>query len=301
MTNPVIGPILQVASAFYGGPIWAAAYAAASTYAATGSFSDAFQAALITFGTAQAFNGLHDMSYGVGKILAHGAVGGLSSVASGGDFRSGFLAAAFTQSLSPVINGIDAKTVGVSVPRTIAAAIAGGTASVIGGGKFANGAVTGAFSRMFNDDYVSRQQSQRIYKLGDGFEGAVDKIPRGGANAEHEIHIYKDGTEVGIFKDGRFIGKHGFESDRFPEGFSQDNFNKLKGLDVDLARAEGRLGAKGTINIKGNDYGRLIKGIAIVGTGGGSVLHGSIFEFMGGSTPPCQNAGIPGKAEITCQ
>lgn len=98
------------------------------------------------------FSQLHGMSPGIGKVVAHGVVGGMMSEMQGGDFRSGFLAAGFTQALSPVIGGIDSGTVGPSVQRTIAAAIVGGTASVIGGGKFANGAMTGAFSRLFNDD-----------------------------------------------------------------------------------------------------------------------------------------------------
>ena len=98
------------------------------------------------------FSQLHGMEPGFGKVLAHGVAGGLMSEMQGGSFRSGFLAAGFTQALSPVISGIDSGTVGPSVQRTIAAAIVGGTASVLGGGKFANGAVTGAFSRLFNDD-----------------------------------------------------------------------------------------------------------------------------------------------------
>lgn len=73
-----------------------------------------------------------------------------------GSFKSDFLAAGFTQALSPAIGRVDSGTVGPSVQRTIVAAIVGGTASVIGGGKFANGAMTGAFSRLFNDDRCFR-------------------------------------------------------------------------------------------------------------------------------------------------
>ncbi len=109
--------------------------------------------------TAGAFGQLHTLGSGIGKTLAHGVVGGLSSVAQGGKFGSGFLAAGFTQAASPLIGGINPGHVGSDIGRTVAAAVVGGTASVLGGGKFANGAVTGAFSRLFNDD-LQRSRSE---------------------------------------------------------------------------------------------------------------------------------------------
>ncbi len=87
----------------------------------------------------------------IGKIAAHAAVGGVSSVLSGGKFGHGFASAGFTQALAPNIDGID-KGSRFSAERIISAAVDGGTASLITGGKFANGAVTGAFSRAFNDE-----------------------------------------------------------------------------------------------------------------------------------------------------
>lgn len=113
----------------------------------------------------------------------------------GGSFKSGFLAAGFTQALSPAISGIDSGTIGPSLERTIAAAIVGGTASVIGGGKFANGAMTGAFSRLFNDD--ARDQKMRrvldtgkqVNSCGGSLQCRVDDVAgatggRGRANAK---------------------------------------------------------------------------------------------------------------------
>jgi hypothetical protein len=87
-----------------------------------------------------------------GKVLAHGAVGGVMSYLNGGQFGHGFAAAGFTQAFAGPIGSIDGGNVGFSVQRTMAAAVVGGTASELTGGKFANGAVTGAFSRAFNDE-----------------------------------------------------------------------------------------------------------------------------------------------------
>jgi len=93
----------------------------------------------------------------VGKTVAHGTVGGLASVASGGNFRSGFIAGAAAKGATEVggaagIPFIDNPEGSLQLARNATlAAVVGGTGSVLGGGKFQNGAVTGAFSRLFND------------------------------------------------------------------------------------------------------------------------------------------------------
>ena len=75
----------------------------------------------------------------------HGLVGGLASVASGGNFGSGFIAAGFSGLASPY-----AQTAGL-VGGTAVSAVVGGVGSILGGGKFANGAETGAFGYLFNE------------------------------------------------------------------------------------------------------------------------------------------------------
>ena len=120
--------------------------------------------------TAGAFGALHNLGTATllqkaGKVIAHGTVGGLSTAASGGDFKDGFLSAAVTQGFSQAggFEALGAKSpdrIGTltrditTVQRAhnaVVAAVAGGVGSVIGGGKFQSGAVTGAFSRLFND------------------------------------------------------------------------------------------------------------------------------------------------------
>jgi RHS repeat-associated protein len=81
------------------------------------------------------------------KFIAHGMVGGLFTVAGGGRFGSGFLAAGFgTLADNVSFNQGDNEW----MPETISHAIAGGVGSALGGGKFANGAMTGAFGYLFN-------------------------------------------------------------------------------------------------------------------------------------------------------
>jgi RHS repeat-associated protein len=78
-------------------------------------------------------------------VAAHGVVGGVRSVAEGGNFWTGFVAAAATKvtSFGPSFDNFGADTA--------RAAIVGGTVARLSGDKFENGALTGAFSYMFND------------------------------------------------------------------------------------------------------------------------------------------------------
>lgn len=150
-----------IASSAFAGPVATATglstvtVGAISAGAISGAISTgSIQGALTGGLSAGLFGGLHGMDAGIGKVLAHGMVGGVLSEMSGGSFRSGFLAAAFTQTASQMgaFNNLgDPKTFSGRAQNAIAAAVVGGTASVIGGGKFSNGALTGAFSRLFND------------------------------------------------------------------------------------------------------------------------------------------------------
>lgn len=98
--------------------------------------------------TGAMFSGVGSMSMdwgsgifaGIGKTLAHGVVGGISSKMGGGSFKSGFLSAGFTQGISQ-IKGFEklglgsGETTGSRFKNAFAAALVGGTASVIGGGQ----------------------------------------------------------------------------------------------------------------------------------------------------------------------
>jgi hypothetical protein len=79
----------------------------------------------------------------VGRVIAQGFIGGITSVTQGGNFGSGFLAAGVGSLAGPAIVG---RT--FSVRGLIVSAVLSGTASVLGGGKFENGAITGAFAYM---------------------------------------------------------------------------------------------------------------------------------------------------------
>uniref|UniRef100_UPI0024A67658 RHS repeat-associated core domain-containing protein n=1 Tax=Pelagibius sp. Alg239-R121 TaxID=2993448 RepID=UPI0024A67658 len=76
------------------------------------------------------------------KAVAHGAIGGVTSIARGGKFVAGFAASAFGS-----LSGAVAGRLGLEGPSAIAfAAVSGGIGAELGGGKFKNGAFSGAFS-----------------------------------------------------------------------------------------------------------------------------------------------------------
>ena len=172
LSIPIVRTIANIANVIISahcGPAAAACLAAGSaaiTGAAGGDIGDMFKAAAIAYVSAEAFrfigHGLPlpknaGLRY-LAKAAAHGVVGGVRSVASGGKFGPGFLAASFTQLASPAIAGIGGKGFGGSAARAIAAAVVGGTASRLGGGKFANGAVTGAFMWMYNHGHIREKK-----------------------------------------------------------------------------------------------------------------------------------------------
>ena len=47
--------------------------------------------------TAGLFGGVHDMPVGLGKVFAHGVIGGASAALQGGSFKDGFVGAAVSQ------------------------------------------------------------------------------------------------------------------------------------------------------------------------------------------------------------
>lgn len=150
---PYYSQVATIGVAIFGTPALAAAMQGYTTRTMGASLSDSFKAALVSYVSGKSFEYIGDAYKGVegfssGKLLAHGAVGGLSSVANGGDFWSGFASAGVTQGFNQVglFKGIQSR-----LGHGIAGAVVGGTASVVSGGKFANGAITGAFSHMFND------------------------------------------------------------------------------------------------------------------------------------------------------
>ena len=127
-----------------------------------------FEAGVISAATAGAMQEIGATNWGIGyKVAASAAVGGLSSVARGGNFQSGFLAAGFSS-----FAGAEIPSAGPVGNVVIGAAI-GGTASVIGGGKFENGAVTGAFA----------------YVIGQINNGAPNQNPSGGSASAPGVQV----------------------------------------------------------------------------------------------------------------
>jgi RHS repeat-associated protein len=148
LKNNVIRMAGQIAAAVYGGPEGAALFAAASSYAQTGSLTKALTDGAKAWVTAEAFNlvgGKWDVKTQYWQNVAgHAAVGCGSALANGGSCGSGALAAGVAGAAAPSVSGWG------PVGGTVASAVIGGTASVLGGGKFENGAMTGAFGYLFN-------------------------------------------------------------------------------------------------------------------------------------------------------
>jgi RHS repeat-associated protein len=103
----------------------------------------------------------------VAKVIAHGAVGGLSSVANGGRFESGFLSSGLSQAAGQygVYEALGAKESAQGwqiAHNAVVAAVIGGSISEVSGGSFEQAALTSAVGRLFND---LKHSERRITKV----------------------------------------------------------------------------------------------------------------------------------------
>ncbi len=131
-----------------------------AAFAGIGNYFQTVQSGGQVFGAQAAQHSVGALSMGqrVAKSFAHAVVGGVSSRMSGGSFKSGFLAAGFTQAFAGSISNINTGTTATSyysmgsrLLRGGAAAIVGGIGSRLGGGRFEDGARIGLWSRVLND------------------------------------------------------------------------------------------------------------------------------------------------------
>ncbi|MCE7079203.1 polymorphic toxin-type HINT domain-containing protein [Streptomyces sp. ST2-7A] len=88
--------------------------------------------------------------------------------------------------------------------------------------------------------------------FGSNYTGRVDRFDIGGTT-DFEIHVYHKGKEVGIFGSDGWFSKHGKSAD---VDVPRDVYNNLKGLAVGELRRDGRIGDKGTENVKGDNWKR---------------------------------------------
>lgn len=100
----------------------------------------------------------------LGKVGTHAVVGGITSEASGGDFKNGMISASITQAFSPLIQhqsllGADPDN---AFYRVAFAGSIGGLAAYASGGNIVMGATTATFSRWFNDERHLTSASRSI-------------------------------------------------------------------------------------------------------------------------------------------
>ena len=124
-----------------------AVYAAASTYAVTGSLKAAFTAGIVS--------AIMPGGESLTSIVTSGIIGGLASKIQGGNLGHGFWPAGLGAALGGRI-----KT-GNAYANVAIAAVIGGTISKLTGGKFANGAQTWAFSAAMAQDWSGARARQK--------------------------------------------------------------------------------------------------------------------------------------------
>jgi RHS repeat-associated protein len=167
--NQNLANIVQVGLNYipFFGQLASAHFAFDRAFYATGSFSSAFKAGVMTYGSGVIFQGIGEAFQGTGlmaqggagHIFAHAMAGGVIAELQGGKFGHGFVSAGLTKGFM-VHSGFDYSDGSLSavVGRTVVAGIVGGTISAMTGGKFANGAMTAAMAHILNQERTSAQQ-----------------------------------------------------------------------------------------------------------------------------------------------
>ncbi len=164
-TNPILNSIGGIAACTWGGPWGCAMHAHVSSWAFGNSYGASLRAGAIAYASSVAFSaiGASNLS-GPAKVIAHGMVGGITSVLQGGKFGHGFVSAGLSKAITPYVNTLVGGNDYYGVAVT---AIVGGTISRATGGKFANGAITAAMGYVFNymqsNSATGRQQEKDFW------------------------------------------------------------------------------------------------------------------------------------------
>ena len=211
---PILNAVAQAAACFYGGPTGCAAFAAASTYAVTGSLKAAFTNGAFAFVSAHvfaeigsAFDGTGGPFYatnGIGHIATHAVTGGVLSTLQGGKFGHGFLSAGFSKfAMSNAGFNYNDVSTNAIIGRTTIAAVIGGTASKISGGKFGNGAATAAMAQFFNQEasnYKEKTGKSFISLLNNNEKGFQQMIgrPQGIDDEAGILEVYSHGSSESV-------------------------------------------------------------------------------------------------------
>jgi RHS repeat-associated protein len=177
--------------------------ATGAAFGAVGHFTDIAQGAKSSLFEDAVFGGAHGTEASIANDLAQvagdGLVGGLSSVAEGGNFGSGFLASGFSNAFGYSLLGQYVMTGGGSLNAYNVAveAVVGGVGSVLGGGSFEDGVMTGSFRYLFNEcaagptacgQAIGRSVDAFLHTITLAEWGAYDRLFGGGTFSDYSTH-----------------------------------------------------------------------------------------------------------------
>ena len=172
---------------------------AVSTGTLKGALHGAFSGAL--------FFGVGELGFapgGLQNVAAHAAAGCISSVAGGGSCKSGAVAGAFAEAVTPYVPHFDSLAARIAVR-----AIVGGIGSKLAGGSFEDGAMTGAFGYLFNQMAHQELTSAEKKVLGESYAEAKLALPSDTVLRNVQGYAMVDGVKVNIEIDRVIIDASG--------------------------------------------------------------------------------------------
>jgi RHS repeat-associated protein len=227
--NPEIYQVAVIAGCAYTGPGGCAIIQGASTGFLQKDFKAGVKTAAIAYATGKTAqhigtggpNGSPAVANKAARVIAHGAVGGVSSVARGGSFGQGAAAGIVSSGFAeytPASWQPSAIMGGGRLGHAVEGALLGGTtASIMSGGTqgFANGAASGAMARLFKykpaqKEFTGQQTGPTWFKP-DNHQFVVGRL------GHPLVWDGRDGPGIGSFMDEYLPAGHTFGAnhDRF--------------------------------------------------------------------------------------
>ena len=281
--NPLMNSLVQAGGCFATQifcPLFLAAYSSSQTYHLTGDMGLAVKNGAIAGLSAWASQGIGN-STALGfeqKVLMSGLVGGLTSVANGGKFGTGFMTAGLSMALAPGIQGVTSNNMAAGM---LVGAFVGGTISEATGGKFANGAATGAFAQALGSTRSGRKPTAQEVTYARLAKGVKDVGYQGVDGYVKVAPTYSD-LDTGL-RTALFVNQ---ETGHYVQAFAGTN----DGVDwsTNVPQAVGGEGAQYTqaIRIARTAYANYGGNIHFVGhsLGGGLAATAAIMTGAGATT-----------------
>ncbi|WP_249043027.1 DUF637 domain-containing protein, partial [Pseudomonas extremorientalis] len=289
-----------------------------------GDFGDALKGALFNTLAAASFNAIGDYTHGVltegypPKIVVHAMVGGLLSKATGGDFRTGALAAGINEALVVHLDSLvkGDKTL-LSMSSQIVGVLAAASQKDADAKSIEKGGWVAKNATEYNylGDHQKAQREKELAESSDSLDrlrintkwelidagqdasfagGAVVGVPEGLLDTVKGI-LEAASSPMETFRALKSVVQSGDVLGNVSDAMKQSYIQRIDNLEAEYERA----GASGSFNA-GRETGKLISEVAALATGVGGALKGGalLVEKVAAKVVKVELKGAKGPVQV---